>query len=91
MEEPSKRVACWLDFICEFDISLEYIKGCNNVVADALSHQIDVNCIYQHEMCPISQLQCITPNEWSSELSKDPCSDTVLVCVNKINDPEISG
>ncbi|CCH59505.1 hypothetical protein TBLA_0B06850 [Henningerozyma blattae CBS 6284] len=90
LKEPSKRDARWLDFLGEFDFKLEYIKGGNNVVADALSRPAEINVINQQDVCPISQLESITPTEWLPELSKDPWSAAVLVRLGIIVDPDIS-
>jgi hypothetical protein len=39
----SPRQARWLETISEFDFSITYVLGCDNVLADALSH------MYSHE------------------------------------------
>ena len=39
------RQRCWMEFLCEYDFDVCYIKGKENVVADALSmrqHEISV-------------------------------------------------
>lgn len=33
----SRRNARWLDFLSQFDFTIEHIKGRENIVADALS------------------------------------------------------
>ena len=74
-KEPSKRLARWLDFLAEYDFTLEYIKGTNNVVADALSRPTSVAAI---EISALRSLETFNPTEWMDLWLKDPWSAAVL-------------
>ena len=74
-KEPSKRLSRWLDTLAEYDFSLEYIKGKNNVVADALSRPHQTATI---QLNPISVLEEINPTEWLDSWLQDPWSAAVL-------------
>lgn len=57
----STRVARWLDYLAQYDFSIEYVKGPVNSVADALSrypYASAVNCLSIHAM-----QSALAPNE----------------------------
>ncbi|CCH60644.1 hypothetical protein TBLA_0D01360 [Henningerozyma blattae CBS 6284] len=104
-KEPSARISRWLDFLAEFDFTLEYIKGSLNHVADALSRPATKNEITTNEVSkvaiiekiedptlvfPINSIERITPVDWYEDWIQDPWSAAVLVHLGLIQDVKIN-
>ncbi|AET39948.1 uncharacterized protein Ecym_5175 [Eremothecium cymbalariae DBVPG len=81
--EPHRRVARWLDELEEYDFTLSYLKGPDNVVADVLSR--DVRRIYMVEEATIR------PSLWTEEYKADPFSIAVLKTLKKKFKPRMEG
>ncbi|KAA8496806.1 Transposon Ty3-I Gag-Pol polyprotein [Porphyridium purpureum] len=45
------RQARWLDFLAEFDITIDYVKGKSNVVADGLSRKPELHALEYQVRC----------------------------------------
>ncbi|KAA8495820.1 Transposon Ty3-I Gag-Pol polyprotein [Porphyridium purpureum] len=50
-KELNGRQARWLDFLAEFDITIDYVKGKSNVVADALSRKPELHALEYQVRC----------------------------------------
>lgn len=57
---PQNRIARWLDYLAEFDFSIEHLKGTKNSVADALS-RVSINAIVSTEELHDSYSNIIRP------------------------------
>ena len=63
-KEPHGRIARWLDELSEYEFELQYIKGKENFVADALSR-----CI---EIAAIKDVTRLDPIRWIADYDTDP-------------------
>lgn len=77
-KDLSRRQACWMEFMSQFDSKIIYIKGENNTVTDALSHlpyttsshDAESSARHPYHFCPdddtngmiASIFDCTTPN-----------------------------
>ena len=97
----NKRHAKWSEFIESFPYVIKYIKGKENVVADALSricmlvNQLELNVIgfehikdlYEHDPTfSIPYAKCLTHTSWDRYYIKDG----YLMRANKLCNPESS-
>ena len=74
LKEPSKRLANWLSTLSEYDFDIEYIKGPQNFVADALSRPCTTPT---EKIFPIVQLSQVDPRQWKNQWDTDPWTATV--------------
>ncbi|SSD61661.1 related to Transposon Ty3-G Gag-Pol polyprotein [Saccharomycodes ludwigii] len=74
-KEPGTRIARWLDTLSEYDFELQYVKGHDNVVADAISRA-------PYEINVIDELVSIDPCEWKNDYEEDPYCAALLVSLN---------
>ena len=86
-KEPSQRLTRWLQYLEEFDFEIEHIKGKNNAVADALSRPQEVSAI---NICPLTTLSSVNPQDWYESLLEDPWSAAILVSLGVVDKVNIS-
>lgn len=79
--EPSLRQARWLDFLAEYDFSLEYIPGPTNTVPDALSRRADHAALSAAQATTVLHHLCATSLSQSDAVATTPSGQTLLQAI----------
>jgi hypothetical protein len=67
----SNRQLRWMEFLAQFDLEIEYKKGKENVVADALSRRVDHEAKEEGSLkVNATSVSCLTANELVSQIKK---------------------
>ena len=62
------RLARWLEFLCEFDFEIKYIKGKENKVANVLSRKVQEMHVASLSICQLDFRQQIASHATGDEL-----------------------
>lgn len=89
---PHGRIARWFDALADYDFTTQYIKGKQNVVADALSRQPSVNAIDTNDATNEEEELMSTPSDdiirrVRDKLDSDDYFANVIRILNDENDP----
>jgi hypothetical protein len=73
-KDLSHRQTCWMEHLSQFDMTIHYIHGEDNTVADALSHLPDDPCEGEPEDVDVADL----PLQWDTWLKSETSCNAVL-------------